>query len=440
MSHGCELCGGELLGSQSKNGNKRLCLPCRAKRRRVERLRADIKRLPDDALAAIVDVSPGAEDSILAVRDLAPSALMRRDDADEVISAARDALAAAARRGLSPAHGMVAEVPEGFHVRGVSTLYTTDEDGVRHQRSQWVKSSRDHEEQTQALVDAIKSAFADTGRISPIRAPEINNTDLLSAYLIGDAHFGMHSWHRETGESFDLVKAKANLVTAMASLVETSPYSSECMIVQVGDFLHADSFASATPKSGNRLDVDGRLPKVIRAAIKALCELIEMALRKHNTVRVYCLEGNHDPVGSLVLSIALAMRYERERRVIVETEVPSTKFHYHRFGENLIGLTHGDTAKKEQLGPIMAVDRAKDWGDTKYHHWYTGHIHHDSVREFHGVVVESIRTLAPRDAWHHVSGYRSGRDMKCDVIHRQYGRINRHTIGIERIWELQGGQ
>jgi hypothetical protein len=50
------------------------------------------------------------------------------------------------------------------------------------------------------------------------------------------------------------------------------------------------------------------------------------------------------------------------------------------------------------------------------------------------VIVETFRTLASSDAWHHHSGYRSGQDMKCDVIHREYGRTNRHVVGIRQIW------
>ena len=49
--------------------------------------------------------------------------------------------------------------------------------------------------------------------------------------------------------------------------------------------------------------------------------------------------------------------------------------HWHRFGKNLIGVTHGDTVKAQQLGPVMACDRPEDWGETAYRFWYTGHVH-----------------------------------------------------------------
>jgi hypothetical protein len=81
----------------------------------------------------------------------------------------------------------------------------------------------------------------------------------------------------------------------------------------------------------------------------------------------------------------------------------------------------------------MAADRSKDWGETQHRYWYTGHVHHDTLKEFPGCTVETFRTLAARDAWHHKSGYRAGRDMKCDIIHKDHGRVCRHIVGIEML-------
>ena len=81
----------------------------------------------------------------------------------------------------------------------------------------------------------------------------------------------------------------------------------------------------------------------------------------------------------------------------------------------------------------MACDRAKDWGETEHRFIYHGHIHHSSISEHPGVLVESFRTLAAKDAWHSSSGYRSGRDMKCIIHHKEYGEISRHTCNVAMI-------
>ncbi len=123
--------------------------------------------------------------------------------------------------------------------------------------------------------------------------------------------------------------------------------------------------------------------------------------------------------------------YEREPRVTID--ISPAKFHWYRFGKVLIGSTHTDTVKKKDLGGVMACDRAKDWGETLHRYFYTGHVHHDSAIELPGVLVESFRTLAARDAWHGAAGYRSGQDMKVDILHREFGRICRHVVGIHQL-------
>jgi hypothetical protein len=81
----------------------------------------------------------------------------------------------------------------------------------------------------------------------------------------------------------------------------------------------------------------------------------------------------------------------------------------------------------------MAADRPADWGETLYRTWYTGHIHHETVKEFTGCTVESFRTLAPKDAYHAAHGYRAGQDIRVHIWHREWGKINEHHVGIQQI-------
>ena len=163
--------------------------------------------------------------------------------------------------------------------------------------------------------------------------------------------------------------------------------------------------------------------------------IIDRALEKHREIHVICEIGNHDDHSAIMLALCLDQYYENNPRVFIDTS-PET-FHWFRFGENLIGVTHGHNTKPAQLPGIMAHDRKKDWGDTSFRYWYVGHVHHESVKEYPGVVVETFRTLASRDAWTHQSGYRSGQDMRVDVLHKKYGRVTRHIVGIEQIYEKE---
>lgn len=81
----------------------------------------------------------------------------------------------------------------------------------------------------------------------------------------------------------------------------------------------------------------------------------------------------------------------------------------------------------------MATDRAKDWGETEFRYLHTGHIHHDTMKEYPGVKVESFRTLAAKDAYATWNGYRSGQDSKAIVYHRDFGEVERHTVNIAMV-------
>lgn len=335
----------------------------------------------------------------------------------------------AARAGYSPEHDMNQTVPEGFHLRGTSTLY--GDDGKI--KLQWVKSQKDREYEHEVLIDAIREIaepFRGQGK-APARRIETKSEDLLPIIVWGDVHLGMLSWGEETGADFDVAICERSLYGAVDRLVDLSPPSDEAMIVSVGDLTHYDSMTAKTAQSGHILDTDTRFPKIVRCAIRMIRWCIERALERHARVKFVYVPGNHDAVASVMLSIALSEFYCNEPRVQIDTN-PSP-FRYHRFGQNLIGVNHSDRAKPADLPGIMAADRPKDWGETKFRRWLCGHVHHDQIKDFRGCTVETFRTLAPPDAWHHWQGYRSMQDMKCLVLHREHGEILRHTVGISML-------
>jgi UDP-2,3-diacylglucosamine pyrophosphatase LpxH len=329
----------------------------------------------------------------------------------------------AAKAGYSPDHDMTRTVPDGFLVKGVSTMY--DKEG--NIAAQWVKSSIDRERQTQILTEAIGAMADALPKVAPRPEPTGEfDTKLMACYPIGDAHIGMLSWPEETGEDWNLDLAERMHCTAMAHLVESAPASEEATIINLGDWFHADNLEGVTSRSGHNLDMDSRYAKMARVGVKIMRQCIESALSKHKRVRVINAVGNHDDTGSLMLSICLANVYENEPRVTIETS-PSA-FHYFRHGKCLVGIHHGHSTKAERLPGVMAADRAKDWGESEFRYWWCGHVHHQSMKDYAGVSVESFRVLAAKDAYAHWGGYRAPRDMKCIVLHSEYGEVARNTV------------
>lgn len=328
-----------------------------------------------------------------------------------------------ALKGYSPEHDMTHMCPDGYKVKGVSTYYNSEGKPT----GQWVKTSADHERQLEIMREAVDALCTDIKPYKAANKPNLTNSDLMCVYPIGDAHIGMMAWSKETqGQDWDLKIAEQVQCAAMAHLVESAPAASLGVVVNLGDWFHSDNMDGVTTRSGHHLDMDGRYAKMIAVGVRVMRQCIDSALLKHDKVRVINVVGNHDDTGALWLSVALRHAYEREPRV--EIDDSPAPFHYVEFGSTLIGFHHGHTCRGDRLPGVMAADQSKAWGRTEHRYWYLGHVHHQSVKEYAGVTVESFNTLAAKDAYAAWGGYRARQNMKCIVHHRTHGEVARHTV------------
>lgn len=318
------------------------------------------------------------------------------------------------------------ETPEGYLVTGQSKLY--DADG--NVKLTWEKTNRNKEQQFEMMKEAIKEMAKDIKPIEEIPEPDISPSNYANIIPIGDPHVGMYSAFDEVGEQYTLKKAKKLFTKAMTKAIDKCTPCDECYIINVGDFFHSDLSSNRTARSGNALDVDGRWNEIVKVGVHIVKTWVILALKKHKTVNVVNAIGNHDDHSSQWLNIAIDALFSNNPRVVVHDN--ASQFQYFTFGKNLFGVTHGDTAKMADLGSIMATDIPDKWGNSIHRYWYTGHVHHDQVKEYRGYKAESFRTLAGKDAWHHASGYRSDRDIKVLVLHKDYGEVERFTFNIEQ--------
>jgi len=334
------------------------------------------------------------------------------------------------RAPLAQAPGeLVDAIPEGHQVKGVSTLVSGD----GHTLAQWVKTGKAEESKEEILkrlfAELPTIVSAREGSIPTPRTPA--SEDLMAVYPLGDPHVGLLAWKKETGADFDLKICEDLMVAAMRDLVLRGPRTKRAMVLNLGDFYHFDTAGQHTTKGDHTLDVDGRSPKVLAVGLRIMHALIDAALEHHEEVLVDCRIGNHDGHTSLMLSLALGAYYRNEPRV----KIPPTIRHraYYEFGRVMLGTTHGDKAKGQDLESLMAAEEPEMWGRTRHRYILCGHIHHSVVKEYRGCKVESFRTLAARDSWHASSGYLSGRDMHRIVYHKQYGEISREIVNVSAL-------
>lgn len=373
--------------------------------------------------------TPALSDEVLQeavdLRNAHPTLRAAAEAAGVSWSAFENRLRRAAERGLD---GSIPNpLPLGQKVKGTSTLYRRDEDGNWQERLQWVKTKDDPA--LQNLTAALKEAFdAYQGRAKLVAVPKNTDGDLLSVYPIADQHNGLMAWGAESGENYDLKIGAARLRSCMTRLVSQSPASKGAIILNLGDWQHADDQKNATPASGHQLDVDGRYFKILTTGVQLMMDCVDLALQKHETVLVRNIPGNHDPHASIALTVALSAFYSKNPRVVVDDD-PSD-FFFHRYGSTLIGANHGHKAKPVDMAMSMAVRRREDWGATKFHYFYFGHIHHESAKEVGDVRCESFQSLAAKDAYGAAHGFNSGQSLTSITIHREDGEIGRHRVNI----------
>jgi hypothetical protein len=334
----------------------------------------------------------------------------------------RELEAKAALKGHSPAHDMTHTVPDGFKVKGVSSLYV---DGKLS--SQWVKSTADEERRAELIRAAFEAMAQDLPKLGPI-APKTGTHDanLATLYTLTDSHVGMLAWAQEAGADWDLKIAEATLTGCFQRMVDSSPAARVGFVNQLGDFLHSDGLVPVTPTSGHVLDQDGRYTKLVETAVRILRRVICMALEKHEKVVVLMAEGNHDMASSVWLRVMFKALFENEPRVeVIDSPLP---YYVYQHGKTMLAFHHGHLKKNDGLPILFASQFPKVWGETTKRYAHCGHRHHVEEKEHSGITVIQHPTLAARDAYAARGGWIAERQVSAITYHAEYGQVGRVTV------------
>lgn len=335
--------------------------------------------------------------------------------------------AALAKKGYSPEHDMVHQVPEGFLLKGQSTLYGKDGDV----KLTWVKSSIDRDKQLELLREFIAGMGDDLPRELPVTCSGVGSDDLLNQFTITDYHLGMLAWDEESGDNWDMKIATDLILKWFQEAIRCSPMAKTAVLAQLGDFLHWDGLDAVTPSSGHVLDADTRFQKLARAAIYITRSVIKMLLEKHEKVHVVFAEGNHDMASSIWMREFLTVMYENEPRITIDQSPDPYYCYVH--GDTTLFYHHGHKKKMEQLSDVFAAKFRSEWGSSKYSYAHVGHLHHHKVIESPLMKVEQHQTLAAKDAYASRGGWLSKRAATVITYHKKFGEVCRATITPEMV-------
>lgn len=336
------------------------------------------------------------------------------------------------RRGFDPENDRHYHNPASQAVKGYSTLHKFDTPTGKI--LEWVKTNVHIADQIEAATQMIEAAILE---VEPLPAipfnPNIKYNRMVTLIPLGDPHIGLMTWAKEVGADWDIKIADRVYRKVFKRLLERLPDTKECILINTGDFFHADNINGETSRSGHKLDLDGRHGKWLDAGFVILRMFIDACLRKYEKVEFINVPGNHDDILGRALGSYTWQLYRDNKRINVQKG--DNPFQYAHRGNCLFGFAHGHTCKLSSLPGKMADDQYKLWGKSVFRHWITGHVHHNQwlqFKEHPGASVETVGIIPPKDAYAHGGGYGAGRGIQGLVVDTELGYISTRITEIVR--------
>ena len=261
--------------------------------------------------------------------------------------------------------------------------------------------------------------------------PKIKRTKQKDPHLLvidpADIHIGKLSSSFETGEEYNSQIAVRRVKEGIQGIIQKANGFNIDKILFVGgnDILHIDEPHRKTT-AGTPQDTDGMWYENFLTAKKLYVDVLESLLSIADIHFVYN-PSNHDYISGFMLSDSIQSWFRKSKNITFDCSIAHRKGF--KYGNNLIGTTHGDGAKQADLPLIMANEFPQWWADTKHRYVYTHHIHHKSSKDYHGITVESLRSPSGTDSWHHRKGYGIGgvKAVEGFIHSMKHGQVARLT-------------
>lgn len=241
-----------------------------------------------------------------------------------------------------------------------------------------------------------------------------------------DVHIGKLCKAFESGEEYNSQIAVRRVKEGVLGILNKAKgFNIDRILYIVGnDKLHIDTPKRQTT-SGTPQDTDGMWYDNFLTAYQLDVDIIDM-LRLVAPVFVQYDPSNHDYTNGFFLAQALQAWFRNCPDVSFNASIAHRK--YFQYGKNLIGTSHGDGAKVQDLPLLMAQEASKEWAESKHRYFYIHHIHHKMSKDFGSVCVEALRSPSGTDSWHHRNGYQhSPKAIEGFIHHPEFGQIARLT-------------
>jgi hypothetical protein len=249
---------------------------------------------------------------------------------------------------------------------------------------------------------------------------------------IADLHIGKLAHKEETGEDYNNEVAIQRALDGVDGILQKAKgFAIDKILFVIGnDVLHTDGHTPSTT-SGTPQDTTKMWWKNYLEARDLYIRIIE-TLTLIADVHVVHNPSNHDYVSGFMLADSIYCWFRNHRNITFDVSNNHRK--YFKYGQSLIGTSHGDGAKINELPLIMANEALQEWSCTKWRYIYLHHVHHKdlfkfrSAKDYQGCTVEYLRSPSGTDSWHHRNGYTLAPKAIEGFIHsKEFGQVARLT-------------
>ena len=302
----------------------------------------------------------------------------------------------------------------------------------------WIKSKKASlffknpnfiEQEEQNYEEIRQSILKDINNYAPVY-PTITRTQSNDGHLLvvdpADIHIGKLCDAFETGEVYNNQVAVQRVLEGVKGILDKASGFKIDKILFIGgnDILHIDTPKRQTT-AGTPQDTDGMWYTNFLIAKKLYVEILELLIGVAD-VHFTFNPSNHDYTHGFFLADVIQTWFKDCPNISFDCSIAHRKGY--QYGKNLIGTTHGDGAKQQDLPLLMATEFPIEWSQTKHRYVYTHHVHHKSSKDYIGVTVESLRSPSGTDSWHHRNGYQhSPKAVEGFMHHKEFGQIARFT-------------
>lgn len=273
------------------------------------------------------------------------------------------------------------------------------------------------------FVDELLQQISDRSPEYPLLKRSIAKESHLLVVNPADIHIGKLASAFETGEEYNSNIAVQRVHEGVQGILDKSAGYNLDKIVFVGgnDILHTDNTKSSTT-SGTQQDSDVMWYDAFKMAFKLYTEVLEKLIKVADVHFVFC-PSNHDYMSGFFLCQAVEAYFRNNANITFDCSIAHRK--YHTYGVNLLGFTHGDGGKLQDL-PLTMAHEAKEWSVCKHRYIFTHHVHHKQSKDFQSVSVESMRSPSGTDSWHSRNQYCNNiKAVEGFLHHKEFGQVCR---------------